>query len=275
MKGDDTTQLPAGANRNSVRIQSQKTYTGGLFILDTNHAPWGCGIWPAWWTVGAGSNWPEGGEIDIIEGVHDNEHNQVTWHTTPDCFIHNTGNFSGTILGTTCESNNTINNGCAVTDWSRASYGPSFDALGGGMYAMLWDETGIAVWYFYRNAIPTDLLEQNPQPTDWGEPSAFLSPDACDLTQHFFNHQIVFDITFCGDWAGNSYATSGCPGTCAERIQDPSNFVNASWSINSLRVYSKQQVFGATNADVIVRPALIWSITLLLVALLYCDEYTG
>lgn len=21
------------------------------------------------------------GEIDIIEGVHDNEHNQVTWHT--------------------------------------------------------------------------------------------------------------------------------------------------------------------------------------------------
>jgi hypothetical protein len=23
------------------------------------------------------------GEIDIIEGVHDNEHNQVTWHTNP------------------------------------------------------------------------------------------------------------------------------------------------------------------------------------------------
>jgi len=23
------------------------------------------------------------GEIDIIEGVHDNEHNQVTWHTAP------------------------------------------------------------------------------------------------------------------------------------------------------------------------------------------------
>ena len=24
----------------------------------------------------------KGGEIDIIEGVHDNEHNQVTWHTS-------------------------------------------------------------------------------------------------------------------------------------------------------------------------------------------------
>ncbi len=26
------------------------------------------------------------GEIDIIEGVHDNEHNQVTWHTSPGYF---------------------------------------------------------------------------------------------------------------------------------------------------------------------------------------------
>ena len=28
-----------------------------------------------------------------------------------------------------------------------------------------------------------------------------------------------------GDWAGNSYATSGCPGTCEERLMDPTNFV--------------------------------------------------
>lgn len=28
-----------------------------------------------------------------------------------------------------------------------------------------------------------------------------------------------------GDWAGNSYATSGCPGTCPDRLMDPANFV--------------------------------------------------
>ncbi len=26
------------------------------------------------------------GEIDIIEGVHDNEHNQVSWHTSAGYF---------------------------------------------------------------------------------------------------------------------------------------------------------------------------------------------
>lgn len=54
--------------------------------------------------------------------------------------------------------------------------------------------------------------------------------------------RVIIDITFCGmtlslrillclmiqpvgDWAGSSYATSGCPGTCAERLMDPANFV--------------------------------------------------
>lgn len=35
----------------------------------------------------------------------------------------------------------------------------------------------------------------------------------------------MIDITFCGDWAGNSYIDSGCPGTCSDRIMNPKNFV--------------------------------------------------
>jgi hypothetical protein len=32
-----------------------------------------------------------------------------------------------------------------VIEWSQASYGPTFDAGGGGVFAMKWDSDGIAV----------------------------------------------------------------------------------------------------------------------------------
>lgn len=38
---------------------------------------------------------------------------------------------------------------------------------------------------------------------------------------------MTIDITFCGDWAGNSYPSS-CPGTCPQRLMDPANFVVSS-----------------------------------------------
>lgn len=37
------------------------------------------------------------------------------------------------------------NAGCGVIEWSRASYGPFFDSQGGGVFAMKWDENGIAI----------------------------------------------------------------------------------------------------------------------------------
>lgn len=44
-----------------------------------------------------------------------------------------------------CDGSLSGNAGCGITEWSRASYGPSFDAAGGGVFAMKWDDTGIAV----------------------------------------------------------------------------------------------------------------------------------
>jgi len=249
MKGDNTTWLGSGEYRNSVRISSQKQYNTGLFIMDLDHAPWGCGVWPAWWTVGGGQ-WPYTGEIDIIEGVHDNSHNQVTWHTGPGCNLTQNASFTGSLVTNNgqpnldCDGTLPGNAGCGVTEWSRASYGPDFDAAGGGVFAMKWDEEGIAVWSFYRNAVPTDIVTNQPSPSLWGTPVAVLEPAGCDPIANFVNHSIIFDITFCGDWAGNSYATSGCPGTCSDRLIDPSNFVNASWTINSVKVYKKQILSG-------------------------------
>jgi len=75
--------------------------------------------------------------------------------------------------------------------------------------------------------------------------NALISSTTCDTKTYFNNQQLIFDITFCGDWAGASYIAAGCPGNCSQRIQDPNNFVNASWSINSLLVYRDASVTGA------------------------------
>ncbi|KAF9270240.1 glycoside hydrolase family 16 protein [Marasmius fiardii PR-910] len=253
MKGDNTSWLQDGEYRKSVRISSYKQYNTGLFILDINKAPWGCAVWPAFWTLGGG-HWPDTGEIDIIEGVHDNQHNQVAWHTAPGCHLNPNSSFTGTVVvgkdgnNTNCDGNINDNAGCGVTEWSRASYGPLFDQQGGGVFAMKWDENGIAIWSFFRAAVPQDIVANTPNPSLWGRPSASLDPALCDPIAFFKNHSIIFDITFCGDWAGNSYATSGCPGTCQDRLKDPNNFVNATWSINHLRVYRKQVLNGRVSA---------------------------
>lgn len=53
--------------RQSIRLTSKKSYNSGLIILDLAHMPGGiCGTWPAFWTLGP--DWPNHGEIDIIEG---------------------------------------------------------------------------------------------------------------------------------------------------------------------------------------------------------------
>ncbi|KIJ25746.1 glycoside hydrolase family 16 protein, partial [Sphaerobolus stellatus SS14] len=258
MRMDNTSFLQDNGFRDSVRISSQKTYNSGLFILDLTHAPWGCSVWPAFWTVGG--NWPNNGEIDVFEGVHDNTHNQMTWHTGPNCNLTVTSNFTGTasvshppdLAHTSCFSFPADNSGCAVIDWSRASYGPHFDALNGGVFAMKWDNSSIAIWFFYRQSIPSDITQGAPDPTGWGQPASELLNDGCDIASHFQGHSIVFALVHLvyslGDWAGSSFGTSGCPGTCGATVQNPSNFVNASWMINSLHVYQQRTIIGVSSA---------------------------
>ena len=55
----------------SVRITSVKTFYHGLVIADFDRMPFGCSVWPAFWTVGP--NWPNNGEVDIVEGVNNKQ----------------------------------------------------------------------------------------------------------------------------------------------------------------------------------------------------------
>ncbi|PPQ71765.1 hypothetical protein CVT24_006525 [Panaeolus cyanescens] len=244
---DMNSWLPYNTPRESVRITTKKLYTTGLFIVDLNRAPYGCAVWPAFWTTSFG-------EIDVLEGVHDQQTNRMAWHTKAGCFINKNVSFTGTVSKggsnqelVDCESNGYSKGGCSITDWSKASYGEYFESQGGGVLAMKWDENDISIWSFFRAAIPDDIKEGVPTPASWGPPSAKLDSSNCDIKNYFSNHTAIFNITFCGDWAGNTYSTTQCPGTCVERMMDPANFVNATWSINSFKVYKKQPVNGDFN----------------------------
>lgn len=74
---DSTTVLsnvPSSSNRGraSVRLESRKQYNKGMFIADLYHMPEeACGIWPAFWTVNAYDNYPQWGEIDILENINE------------------------------------------------------------------------------------------------------------------------------------------------------------------------------------------------------------
>ncbi|KAK3301128.1 uncharacterized protein B0H64DRAFT_438234 [Chaetomium fimeti] len=232
--------------RPSVRVTSKKAYTKGLFIADIAHMPAGaagsssCGIWPAFWMFGP--NWPNSGEIDIIEGVNSQRSNAVTLHTGPGCAVTNAGSLAGTkLVSTDCEGNA----GCSQSTGAADNYGAGFNAAGGGIYALEWTDAAIKVWFFPRGsptaaalALPSSSPQQqqpNPNPnTNSSSSSSSSSPDpstfgtplavfaGCPLADHFADHNLVFDTTFCGDWAGRVWDTdSACAAlapTCEEFV---------------------------------------------------------
>ncbi|KAG9082514.1 hypothetical protein FS749_006799, partial [Ceratobasidium sp. UAMH 11750] len=104
--------------------------------------------------------------------------------------------------------------------------------------------------FFHRSTIPNDIIMKTPTPELWGKPTALLSNTSCPPNRYFWDHQIVFDITFCGDWAGASFAdpASGCPGTCAEHVLNPNNFYNTSWLINYVHVFRNSKVSGSVHS---------------------------
>lgn len=190
--GVDHTNVASGTGRSSVRLTSKKSYNQGLVILDVAHMPGGiCGTWPAFWMVGP--DWPNDGEIDIIEGVNSQNSNSMTLHTDAGCSITNNGQYTGTLTTSNCNvaaAGQSANAGCQINTPNTASYGTGFNSQGGGVYATEWTSETISIWFFPRDSVPSDITNGNPDPAGWGVATSAFS-GGCDIDQHFQDLQIV------------------------------------------------------------------------------------
>ncbi|KZT36648.1 endo-1,3(4)-beta-glucanase [Sistotremastrum suecicum HHB10207 ss-3] len=243
IRADDTTTLSAsGPGRNSVRIRSVNTYTTHVAVFDIRHMPQGCSTWPAAWETNE-SDWPNGGEADIVEGVNDVSPNQGTLHTSAGCTMPSYGSQTGQVAGTDCNANDNGNAGCGVKVNKANSYGPGFNNAGGGYYAMERTNNFIKMWFWTRNGggAPSDLTSgaASVNTDNWGTPWAWWPNTAsCNLASHFNGNNIIINLTLCGDWAGAVFNSDGCSGDCATYVNNnPSAFANAYWNFAAVRVY--------------------------------------
>lgn len=212
-----------GGKRKAIRLNTNNTFNGGLFIIDLEHIPQGAGVWPSIWLTG--DKWPEQGEIDIIEGVSSQKFNATTLHTSAGC------DQSGVpgISNANCNAGNG-NIGCGVTPSSVP-----FGNFQGGVFVCEWIMDGpINVWYFPKNSIPADITSSTPNPTTWDKPYVSFKP----CPGHFKDLRMIINTTLCGDWAGAVY--KGVSGNCSKDMKT-ADLSNAYWLINSIKVYQKQK----------------------------------
>ncbi|KAM3515260.1 hypothetical protein MY11210_001153 [Beauveria gryllotalpidicola] len=240
---DYTNTLDVSDGRPSIRLESKQTFNEGLFVADFLHMPPSqCGVWPAFWAYGP--NWPNSGEIDIIEGANTAHRNIISAHTTAGCSLGDDVLRMASGVPQTKDCNvGTDNVGCGYVPPASdtSSYGDTFNAVGGGIYAMLWDDEYIKVWHFDRDAAPADIAAKKPTPAGWGKPAAVYGGKSCDVGSHFRDMSIVLNIDFCGDYGNAVWASDGCSSlapTCAEWVaKNPAAFSNTYWDINYIDAY--------------------------------------
>ncbi|KAF8655008.1 hypothetical protein AX16_003312 [Volvariella volvacea WC 439] len=256
LRADNTSILtPGGPGRSSVRLRSNKAFRTHVAVFNMRHMPQGCGTWPAVWETKE-SNWPHGGEIDIVEGVNDQGPNGVALHTGPGCKMPASRSMTGWPSSLDCNAFVNYNSGCGVKLNPPVSYGPAFNNNGGGWYVMERTDSFIRVWFWTRNdgSVPPAVRngEAIVSTDSFRVPDAYFPSTHCNIASHFHENNIIINLTFCGDWAGNAhvYAQSGCPSTCVNYVNNnPGAFQNAYFDFASVRVYTASPVGGQATTS--------------------------
>jgi hypothetical protein len=236
LKSDFANVVPTGSRgRDSIRVQSVQEFStkGTLMVFDIFHMPVGCGTWPALWFVG--DNWPNNGEIDVIEGVNLQNFNQMSLHTGGNCTIPPVNLVQmGTTVITDCKVSTSV--GCSVNTRRTFTYGARFNVRRGGLYAISMTSDGIRMWFIQRTQF--DYIHP-PNVEKWGSPQAFFPFSPNCPSGNFGNQSLVINLTFCGDWAGTSF-NEQCTGDCKTFVaNNPKAFQEAYWEFGNFYIFTQ------------------------------------
>eukprot|EP00560_Eucampia_antarctica_P008309 CAMPEP_0197825638 /NCGR_PEP_ID=MMETSP1437-20131217/2685_1 /TAXON_ID=49252 ORGANISM="Eucampia antarctica, Strain CCMP1452" /NCGR_SAMPLE_ID=MMETSP1437 /ASSEMBLY_ACC=CAM_ASM_001096 /LENGTH=474 /DNA_ID=CAMNT_0043425721 /DNA_START=103 /DNA_END=1527 /DNA_ORIENTATION=+ len=200
---------PSGADksfkRQSIRLEGKTRFDRGLFVIDLDHMPAGCGAWPAFW-LSDDEDWPNGGEIDMVEGINYQSKVKTALHTAAQCSMFNqfpqkvrtgTWEWAAGIYNrwsgipdnkTLVETDNCwvssphqwTNQGCVTVSDQDDTLGVPLNKNGGGVFVMEWDPDNgyIRSWAFTpHNTVPENLVQALATADDKDE-SKRVAPDS-------------------------------------------------------------------------------------------------
>ena len=180
------------------------------------------------------TDWPGGGEIDIIENINGEKLVHNTIHTCPQ-MCDSEWNDDGIIINCANAKSSDVNPGCSGKKYR-------IEILE-GTFACLWEEESIKFYYWESNENVKDEggpLSSLPRPEFWEDEYLknsvkLMNADAeCNDTLHqswqcencserdkcnFQNIKMIFNVTLCGVWAGNQFdSTTNSFNNCKEYI---------------------------------------------------------
>mmetsp|Transcript_33089 Transcript_33089/g.102721 ORF Transcript_33089/g.102721 Transcript_33089/m.102721 type:complete len:524 (+) Transcript_33089:64-1635(+) len=214
--------------RHSAKIATTRSWSRFLATMRFSHVPYGCGVWPSFFTLAVGKSWPEGGEVDVLEYVNDGP-SQASFHSGEDCTLdHAAVNKYGNMpdrnrMNYACKTLYPKLLGCGPNKWTQS--GRSW-ARTPGVLALERTDDFLKIFFLPEGRIPHDLLAGKPRPDAWDQsliisyyPFAASGCSPSVMTAQ----QLVLNIGFCGDWASKVWGDSGsCRGrTSSCRSVDP------------------------------------------------------
>lgn len=227
-----------------------------MVILHAEQIPENQPLWPAFWmtTSDPRTQWPNGGEIDIVETVADVVGNASTLHSGVNCQVKdpargpaaisehsNCNQPSGTLAAGT---------GCGVTQTVSSS-------KKNGTFACIWTvnesftKGNISMFYWPYDSKDASFehgpLGNDPDPDTWNkfQYADFELGDAC-TPDHFSAMSLVLNIQACGDWAGTVFINPNNPNekgkdACSQFISSggiDTEDHKSQWIIDRIRIFA-------------------------------------